>query len=909
MADEQFKVTQLKATLRRLELVQTGDKATLLRRLYAHDPSGAWKNIARRIDAEENERGQRTDNVEDAAAGQGDRLDEGDAAVGQDDRLGDIVTGLSRDLERMQRENDLMRRQLEELSMERNRAAGHVPAAITRNNSAVGTVATPRPSITALGELLSEFSGAEDTFGNWRKQLELVRGTYNLDDNHTRILIGMRLKQKALKWFHAKSEHLEIPVAQLIDRMEKMFDYRPAKIELRRKFEKRHWRTDEPFSDYYYDKVILASKLSIDDDELIDCVIDGIPETPLRNQARMQRFKTKEDLMRAFEQIKLRPENKNRQGRYGERSRDKTEEKPPSKSKEGEQRQGSKCYNCNKEGHIAKNCDKARRERGSCYECGSTDHLVRDCKKKKQTTAVAAAATSPKESQGEISNVIVSRECDNEYRKRAEVQISVDELECKFIADLQLDTACPISLIKTRFIPPSLITRVKSEHYEGINGSALEVQGIVKANIRIENAIAKDVILRIVPERTMKCDALVGRDALKKLGLTMNKQPQECEAKNIANEILSIDVSETVSNAIDMLDIGPDLPYAVRCQVKEKFQTKYLQAERPTEPKIKAELKLSIKDKQPFHHAPSRLTVGEKGKLRAILDDLLKRGIIRPSVSEYASRTVLVQKKNGTTRLCIDFRTLNKITARENYPLPIIEEQVEALAGKRYFTSLDLKEGFHHVNVHDDSIKYTAFITPFGQFEYLKMPFGLKNAPARFQRYVNEIFEPLIRTGLVLVYIDDFLIATETVEEHMEVLDHVLKILVENKLELRQNKCKFMYTKIEFLGYMISGDGIQPNNAGITAVKCFPMPTCAREVQSFLGLSSYFRKFIKDFSLIAGPLYDLVKKDAIFQFGPKQREAFELLKDKLTSRPILSIYNPTDETELHCDASARGYGA
>lgn len=332
------------------------------------------------------------------------------------------------------------------------------------------------------------------------------------------------------------------------------------------------------------------------------------------------------------------------------------------------------------------------------------------------------------------------------------MQISADKLECKLIMDSQLDTVYPVSLIKSKFIPPSLVMLTESERYESINESALEVRGNIKARICVENKTAEDVIFRIVPERTMKYDALLGRDVLRKLGFTIAKQSRNNEVQNTVNEILNIDVSEVVNNEIDKLDINPDLPYPIKCQVKEKFQKQYLQAEAPTEPKIKAELKLIVKDKQPFHHAHSRLTIGEKSKLRAILNDLLGRGIIRHSVSEYASKTVLVRKKDGSKRLCIDFRALNKITARENYPLPVIEEQIEALEKKKYFTSLDLKEGFHHVKVHEDSVKYTDFITPFGQFEYVRMPFRLKNASARFQRYVNEIFEPLIRAGLVLVY-------------------------------------------------------------------------------------------------------------------------------------------------------------
>lgn len=144
-----------------------------------------------------------------------------------------------------------------------------------------------------------------------------------------------------------------------------------------------------------------------------------------------------------------------------------------------------------------------------------------------------------------------------------------------------------------------------------------------------------------------------------------------------------------------------------------------------------------------------------------IVDNLLAREIIRPGNSEYASRMVLVKKKNGKIQLCIDYKELNKITAKDNYPLPIIEEQIDALYGKCFFSLLDLKDRFRHVYMSEDSIKYTAFVTPFGQYEYLKMPFELKNAPARFQRYVNEILSDLIKGGNVIMYMDNFLIATD----------------------------------------------------------------------------------------------------------------------------------------------------
>lgn len=320
-------------------------------------------------------------------------------------------------------------------------------------------------------------------------------------------------------------------------------------------------------------------------------------------------------------------------------------------------------------------------------------------------------------------------------------------------------------------------------------------------------------------------------------------------------------------------------------------------------------MKLHVKDNQPFHFTPARLSQEEKTQLRQIIDDLLAREIIRPGSSEYASRTVLVRKRNGKIRLCIDYRELNKISARDNYPLPVIEDQIDSLRGKRYFSLLDLKDGFHHVLMSKDSIKYTAFVTPFGQYEYVRMPFGLKNAPARFQRHVNEVLGELIRRGDLVAYIDDFMVATETMEKHLEVLNEVYFLLTQNLLELRLDKCPFLWDEIEFLGYVVSEKGIRPSDRGIDAVKNFPIPKNIRDIQSFLGLCTYFRKFVEGFSRIASPLYDLLKKGATFEFGKRQSDAFELLKNKLSEAPILAIYNPTDPTELHCDASSQGFGA
>lgn len=259
--------------------------------------------------------------------------------------------------------------------------------------------------------------------------------------------------------------------------------------------------------------------------------------------------------------------------------------------------------------------------------------------------------------------------------------------------------------------------------------------------------------------------------------------------------------------------------------------------------------------------------------------------------------------------MCVDYRRLNKLSARDNYPLPLIEDQMDQLNNKTYFSCIDLKNGFHHVAMEEESIPLTSFVTPHGQFEYIRMPFGLKIAPSVFSRYIYSIFRPLIDENRILVYMDDIMVATEDIQEHFTILQEVFQVIKQHKLKLRLEKCKFFVREIDYLGYRVDSNGILPNPENIEAVRGFPQPKNVHEVHSFLGLSSYFRKFIQNFALIAKPLYELLKKGATFYFGDAEMKSFTFLKKCLSSTPVLSIYSPTDETELHCDASSIGYGA
>lgn len=320
-------------------------------------------------------------------------------------------------------------------------------------------------------------------------------------------------------------------------------------------------------------------------------------------------------------------------------------------------------------------------------------------------------------------------------------------------------------------------------------------------------------------------------------------------------------------------------------------------------------LKIVLKEESPIQQLPRRLAPLEKEIAQKQVDQWLNDGIIQSSTSEFSSPIVLAHKKDGSRRLCVDYRRLNKVLVRDHFPLPLIEDILDDLHDARVFSTLDLENGFFHVPVDESSRKYTSFVTPFGQYEFLATPFGLSTSPTVFQRYINDVFRDLIEKKVVVVYIDDLLIPAKDEQEALEKLSTVLAVAEQHGLKIKWSKCQFLMRKIEYLGYQVEEGTIKPTENKTAAVKNFPDPKSFKEIQRFLGLTGYFRKFIQNYSAIAKPLTDLLKNDAVFVFGPEQKRAVEQLKEALTSRPTLALYHPQAETELHTDASKIGYGA
>ncbi|UYV65614.1 hypothetical protein LAZ67_3004865, partial [Cordylochernes scorpioides] len=321
-----------------------------------------------------------------------------------------------------------------------------------------------------------------------------------------------------------------------------------------------------------------------------------------------------------------------------------------------------------------------------------------------------------------------------------------------------------------------------------------------------------------------------------------------------------------------------------------------------------AKHRIDTEDAKPIKHKPYRVSAKERDIIKEQIDEMLTEGIIRPSSSPWSFPVILVKKRDGKYRFCVDYRKLNNVTVKDVYPIPRIDEVMDTLQGSTHFSAIDLRTGYWQVEVEERDKEKTAFTTAHGLYEFNVMPFGLCNAPATFERNMENMLGNL-RWQICLCYLDDVIIYSPDFPTHLKRLEAVFRCFCESNLRLNDKKCRFAFEELEILGYITSKHGIKPAEHNIKAVRNFPRPKKVKEVQSFLGMCSYYRKFIKDFSKIADPLTNLIKKSVSFTWTERQEEAFQTLKTALLSPPILGHFNPNAPTYVHSDASNIGIGA
>ncbi|GBG63467.1 hypothetical protein CBR_g38085 [Chara braunii] len=303
-----------------------------------------------------------------------------------------------------------------------------------------------------------------------------------------------------------------------------------------------------------------------------------------------------------------------------------------------------------------------------------------------------------------------------------------------------------------------------------------------------------------------------------------------------------------------------------------------------------------------------RMSPRELEELRKQLDELLEKGWIRPSSSPFGAPVLFVPKKEGELRMCIDYRGLNAITVKNAEPLPRIDDLLDRVQGAKYFSKIDLKSGYHQIEVHPDDQYKTTFRTRYGHYEFIVMPFGLTNAPTTFQRCMNDLFRPWL-DRFVVVYLDDILVFSRTLEEHQGHLRQVLEKLREANFKINAKKCDWAKTQVLYLGHVLDGDGVKPEDSKIAAIRDWSTRRTLTELRSFLGLANYYRKLVRNFSTIAAPLRILLRKETIWKWDKDCTSAMKKLKQALIEYPVLKVANPSLPFVVTTDASQYGIGA
>ncbi|KAG8486037.1 hypothetical protein CXB51_019343 [Gossypium anomalum] len=309
----------------------------------------------------------------------------------------------------------------------------------------------------------------------------------------------------------------------------------------------------------------------------------------------------------------------------------------------------------------------------------------------------------------------------------------------------------------------------------------------------------------------------------------------------------------------------------------------------------------------PISIAPYRMAPVELKELKSQLQELTDKGFVRPSFSPWGAPVLFVKKKDGSMRLCVDYRQLNKVTIKNKYPLPRIDDLFDQLKGVTWFSKIDLRSGYYQLRVKESDVPKTAFRTRYGHYEFLVMPFGLTNAPTVFMDLMNRIFR-LYLDKFVVVFIDDILIYSKYETEHVEHLRIVLQTLRNKQLYAKFSKSEFWLREVGFLGYIGSGDGIRVDPSKISAIVDWKPPKNVTEIRSFLGLAGYYWQFVNGFSIIAAPMTRLLQKNVKFEWTEECQQSFEELKKLLTEAPALVQPESGKEFVVYSDASRNGLG-
>ncbi|KAD6794782.1 hypothetical protein E3N88_05678 [Mikania micrantha] len=584
------------------------------------------------------------------------------------------------------------------------------------------------------------------------------------------------------------------------------------------------------------------------------------------------------------------------------------------------------CAKCNRVGHYAKYCNFPARQPNqaprptaqtnrSCYTCGSPDHLMRNCPTNNTNPGNQARGRAFQIGAAEArhdANIVTGTFLLNNLYASVLFDTGADKsfISPEFasllsLPTVELETPYVIELANGKMIKTSSVIQGCSlnlnDHLFCIDLLPIELGSfdvVVGMNWLSDNqaeVVCQTKVIRI-PLPNGNTLVVQGERAGRKLGLISCMRAQKFLRKGCYAFLAHVTEHNSSPTRITDIPVVKDFPEVFPEDISGLPPTRQVE--------FRIDL---IPGAAPVAKAPYRLAPSEMQELSGQLQELLDKGFIRPSFSPWGAPILFVKKKDGSFRMCIDYRELNKLTIKNRYPLPRIDDLFDQLQGATYFSKIDLRSGYHQLRIHDNDVPKTAFRTRYGHYEFLVMPFGLTNAPAVFMDLMNRVCRPYL-DKFVIVFIDDILIYSRNQQEHAQHLKLILELLAREQLYAKFSKCEFWLREVQFLGHVVNENGIQVDPSKIKAVEQWETPRTPTEIRQFLGLAGYYRRFIKNFSKIALPLTTLTQKNQPFIWGSQQEEAFQLLKHKLCNAPILALPEGTDNFTVYCDASHQGLG-
>lgn len=691
-----------------------------------------------------------------------------------------------------------------------------------------------------------------------------------------RALIGT-----ARKWLDGQKGI--ISWEELKTRMIESFGKRVKSSDIHEALSKRKRRRDETILAYVQEMELLASQANLDEDEIRQYIVNGVTDdqsiklTLIGASSRL-RFM---ELLESHEKMKARESEEHNQRRH-------------------HHRQGTKrCYNCNKYGHLRKDCTEATLEatRPGLGQSGVQERPsnFKEGLKANSRNFVQYKGKTQNNSAPKINHV--------QYKSgnRSRITAYIGGI----IENCQVDSGADRNVMREDFYK-----RIEDRFpLNGEQGTLSGAGGLIRTlgSVRIPTVInGTEYILKytVVPEENLPSRILLGDPILDVARVFLSKEGPQIEPI-IGNDFVQL-IEEELSEAKDgVRQAIIKVPEARREQIRQLLEN--YSANMPPQTSVKMSIRL--KNTQPIACRPRRLSPADEVDVKKQLEEWTKKGVVVPGISEYASAIVVARRKDGRARICIDYKPLNKVVEREQQPMRLIEDAVDSVANSVVHSTLDLQDGFFHVEVSEESQKYLSFVTPWGQYIPKRAPFGFCNSPAAFQRFILNVFQELINEGIMEIYVDDAFVKAEDEDQAVERLARVLEVAQKNGIQFNWKKSQLLQRKVEFLGYIVEKGTITPGPAKMEALLNYPQPRTTKQLQRLLGLTGYFRKFVKGYATIAKPLSNLLRKDATFKWGPEQEKAFLQLKHVLTSEPLLQLYRPNRETELHTDASKDGYGA